>query len=183
MSLKIVHVLMIIIIACMIYYVLNDINCNCLINGFSVGGSNINISENLILDDKTCPPPTPIWPNPDSDPCIKPGERTIKVGSNAEWAQLRPKSTDQQPYVPPKSCEYVYPVYELGMGYQPDCANDCKKCYQVDENTGIGKPCRDKYPDLHEQQYGCVADESFCQPPPPSKIPEVFQVQNHVSVR
>ena len=33
----------------MLYYVINDINCDCLINGFSVAGSNININENLIL--------------------------------------------------------------------------------------------------------------------------------------
>ena len=73
MSLKIVHVLMIIIIACMLYYVINDINCNCLINGFSVAGSNINITKDLILDGNTCPSPPPSpTPPPPSPPSPSP---------------------------------------------------------------------------------------------------------------
>ena len=151
MSLKIVHVLMIIIIACMLYYVINDINCNCLINGFSVAGSNINITKDLILDGNTCPSPPPPPPpspppSPPSPPCIS-GKRTIRVGDTPDWPTGRPKL-----------CGFV----ESEKGYHRECYLDCNKCYQVDKTTGIGKPCRERYPD--PGSFSCVADESVCQP-------------------
>ena len=60
MSFKIVHVLMIIIVAFMLYYfMINNINCDCLSNGFSVGGDEAEPTEadcfkEIELLDKVC---------------------------------------------------------------------------------------------------------------------------------
>ena len=149
---KMVHVLILIIVAFMLYHLSR---CNDY-NGFSVGSqNNISISDGLILSSASCTPPPPA-PTPSPTPAPTPSPTPLPSPSMPPKGSVDWKCNNASDCINGNECKsgpYYYPNHGLGkVCTDPPCATKRSThltgCYALDWSDvprGEEEKCKDYF--------------------------------------